>query len=57
MLYIISFSQSQLYCGRHRVCMIDFASGYFFCGSHKVCKIDLPTARVYLPAESSGLDN
>ena len=29
MLYIISFSHSQLYCGRHRVCMIDFASVTF----------------------------
>ena len=29
MLYIISFSHSQLYCGRHRVCMNDFASFTF----------------------------
>ena len=29
MLYIISFSHSQLYFGRHRVCMIDFASVTF----------------------------
>ena len=29
MLYMISFSHSQLYCERHRVCLIDFASVTF----------------------------